>query len=239
MFDKVEYNKIISALKGKTVSFSEAIGLSEFVVIRHDVEFSVEHAYMLACWEKEQDFNTSFFFQVASDAYNALSHINAQLIRDIKAMGHEIGLHYYVQEPFSEIDLEKQRDALSDVLGEPVAMFSYHRPHHTLLIDAPLYMSGMINVYAKHFFTYSDDPRNKFDVKYCADSRRRWDYGHPLECIEQYNKVHILIHPDYWSNVSQSTMDNALSLAQNNKVKFANTLISETKHFKPYSACLM
>lgn len=230
-FDWREYTQIIDCIKDRLIPFRDAIGAEQFIVLRHDVEFSVESAHMMASWEHQKGVKSAYLFQVASDAYNVLSSVNRKLIGEIKAMGHDIGLHYYADK--SSDSIKQQREVLEMVAGS-IELVSYHRPSQSMLLDAPLYAAGMINTYASNFFTHFNGSSDIKDVKYCADSRRRWDYGHPFECVGQHDKIQILIHPDWWSVESRNTLYNAVNLIDTNTVKFKNALANETQHFRPF-----
>ena len=78
MFSYDEYRKIIKSIQesGKQATFEEAIEMQEFVIMRHDVEFSVDRAYQLSKVEKEMDFTSTYFFQWTNNSYNLLSRRN-------------------------------------------------------------------------------------------------------------------------------------------------------------------
>jgi hypothetical protein len=230
-FDKQEYNQILDCVKDRLVPFRDAVNAEQFIVLRHDVEFSIESAHVMASWENQKGVKSAYLFQVASDAYNVLSSVNRKLIGEIKEMGHDIGLHYYVDK--SSNSIKQQREVLEMVVGS-IELVSYHRPSQSMLIDTPLYVAGMINTYASNFFTYSGEPSDTISVKYCADSRRKWDYGYPIDCMGQYDKMQILIHPDWWSVESHNTLYNAVNLIDINANKFKNALVNETQHFRPF-----
>ena len=55
---------------GKYTTFHEAKNMDEFILMRHDVEFSVDRAYALAQVEKSMDFTCAYFFQWTNNSYN-------------------------------------------------------------------------------------------------------------------------------------------------------------------------
>ena len=73
LFSFSEYNQILSGLKNRFVNFPDAINKKEFIILRHDVEFTISRALDLAKIELEHSIKSTFFFQVISDAYNPFS----------------------------------------------------------------------------------------------------------------------------------------------------------------------
>ena len=63
-----------------------------FILLRHDVEFDISRALELAKIESKHNVKSTFFFQVYSSAYNSLSPINKNMIKQIKDLGHNIGI---------------------------------------------------------------------------------------------------------------------------------------------------
>lgn len=63
MFSYDNYREIIKLIKksGRGSDFSGALNKDEFIIMRHDVEFSVERAYALSEVELEMGFSSSFF----------------------------------------------------------------------------------------------------------------------------------------------------------------------------------
>lgn len=75
-------------------SYFEALHLDKFILMRHDIEYSVKRAYVLAKVESGMDFTSSYFFQWTNNSYNVLSQGNIDMLCDIHEMGHIIGLHF-------------------------------------------------------------------------------------------------------------------------------------------------
>ena len=159
------YKNIIRDVKesGKYMDYPDAKTSEAFVVLRHDIEFSIDRAFALSELEARNDFFSSYFVQITNNAYNALSNKNLNLLQEIKNMGHHIGLHYH-QIGLTEMetlkkDILRQRDMLSEMLGFSIDRFSFHRPQPEYF-KADLEIPGLLNTYSHHFFTYVEgDPR--------------------------------------------------------------------------------
>ena len=66
------YREILRAVKatGKSMGYKEAVDKEEFVIMRHDVEFSLDRAYQLSLVETEEEFHSTFFVQFTNNSYN-------------------------------------------------------------------------------------------------------------------------------------------------------------------------
>ena len=64
MFSYEDYRKIIEIIKstGLQAGYKEAINRDKFILMRHDVEYSVERAYHLSKVEESMDFTSTYFF---------------------------------------------------------------------------------------------------------------------------------------------------------------------------------
>ena len=60
----------------------------KIVILRHDVDRRPNNALKMAKLENDFDINTSYYFRVVKESYSE------EIIKEIAAMGHEIGYHY-------------------------------------------------------------------------------------------------------------------------------------------------
>lgn len=63
MFSYEDYKEIIRIIQstGNQAGYEEALTADKFVIMRHDVEYSVDRAYALAKVESSMDFTSTFF----------------------------------------------------------------------------------------------------------------------------------------------------------------------------------
>ena len=85
MFSFDDYREIIRIIKatGRHANYADALGKDRFIIMRHDVEYSVERAYELARVEQSMDFVSTYFFQWTNNSYNILSKRNMDMIKDM------------------------------------------------------------------------------------------------------------------------------------------------------------
>lgn len=212
-----EYTEILKNLPGERLTtFLKAyetwkdqrdFSRVDFIVLRHDVEISIQKALRLAKLENQQNTISSYFFQLRADGYNILSGYGRDVVKQIAAMGHSIGLHYYVEKKMSRDmlreDIQLDRMTMEKYLDMEIKLFSIHRPPKWIL-KPPLKIDGMINTYDPLFFRFSTDIKKIFTDSisplYLADSGHAWKYGYPCnQTINQKRRIQILTHPLSWS----------------------------------------
>lgn len=64
MFSYDDYKEIIRIIQstGRQCGYAEALNRDSFIIMRHDVEYSVDRAWQLAKVEQSMDFTSTFFF---------------------------------------------------------------------------------------------------------------------------------------------------------------------------------
>lgn len=171
------------------------------VILRHDIDQSIEAALKLGRLEAGEGVRSTYFVLLGSEFYNPASAAALAGLRELRALGHEIGLHFYEAAcPSSEAPVEeliqREADILSSICGFPVTTVSMHRPSKATL-EADLEIPGIINSYGKTFFR---------DFKYLSDSRRRWREP-VLDIIRggAYDRLHILTHA-FWYHQREETI---------------------------------
>lgn len=197
------------------LDFSEVNERStQFFLLRHDVEFSVEKAYELARIEHELlGIHSSYLFQVRNYSYNPFSFKNARLINRIAEMGHKIGLHVNTSGLNSFDHLQEfiinDLNLLKNGIGVAVDRFSFHRPSF-LILKADVKIEGLINTYDKlYFHLYQGEPPEQLTTYYFSDSEHRWKYGTPLDKLTaNMQKVQLLTHPYSWSKEGLNNYNN-------------------------------
>lgn len=211
------YENMILSLKKNNyeiVDYKNYEGKERIVILRHDVDFSLEKALEMAELENKLNVSAIYFVLLSTDFYNVASKKSIEIIKKIINLGGTIGLHFDEQKYQIETkkDLIKyikyEADILSKIIEEKIDIVSMHRPSKKFL-EMNLEIPEMINSYQKEFFK---------NFKYVSDSRMNW-----RENIEEiinsnkYEKLHILIHP-FWYEEKEDTMRNRLKKFLENSV---------------------
>ncbi len=239
MFSYDTYKSIIELIQksGRYATYEEASVRDDFIIMRHDVEFSVKRAFDLANLEKSMGFTSAYFFQWTNNSYNLLSKPNIEMIHKMNDDGHIIGLHYAlngltdIKEIRKRIKLEIQ--ALSSLLEFDIYAFSIHRPSMEVLREN-LVIPGVVNAYDRKFFTFSEGvtETTKLDVKYLSDAMHQWKYGYPdAKTIQNNKKIQILTHPYSWTKEGYDNQMNFQTLLEEKHNEMIGTINSECKHF--------
>ncbi len=242
MFSYEEYREIIRIIKesGRYCGYKAALERDSFVIMRHDVEYSVERAYELSKVEESMDFTSNFFFQWTNNSYNLLSKKNTDMIRDMHERGQNIGLHFALNgmTDIQQIRLQiiKEMDILSDMFGFTVDTFSIHRPSKDVLREN-IKLPEILNAYQDEFFTFAEDidENTPVEVKYMSDANHIWRYGYPdRDNILGNDKVQILVHPFGWTKKGYDNFENYKTLVHEKETELINSIDRECKDFGEY-----
>lgn len=193
------YHALIQALFSENyavVDFGNVNPEKRHLVLRHDVDISLEAAVAIAEIEADLGASAWYFVLLRTEMYNLWSGDNIKHLRYLLALGHRVGLHFdaalYSQDDAILDDAaERECVVLETALNEPVEMISFHRPAPTLLNqDRPI--GSRRHTYEPYFFS---------ELGYCSDSRGRWSHGHPLDhpVLAQGRALQLLTHPIWWA----------------------------------------
>lgn len=165
------------------------------LILRHDIDFDLEAALILAEAEADRDWHAHYFVLTRSEFYNVSAPRCRAAIRKLQNLGHSVGLHFDA----SQYDPTEMTAAVDDesavieaITGSPASVFSLHRPHPDLL-EATLTVPGRTNAYAPESFR---------DIGYVSDSRGAWHHGAPLEqdAVAAGRPLQMLTHPIWWTS---------------------------------------
>lgn len=243
MFSFEDYRQIIRYIKetGNYVSnYEEALGKEKFILMRHDVEYSVKRAYDLAKVESSMDFTSTFFFQWTNNSYNILSRRNLDMVKDMHERGQNIGLHFALN-GMTDMELVrkqivKEMHMLSEMLGFEITQFSVHRPSPDILREN-IKLPNILNAYQDDFFTFAENVTDDtvLNIKYMSDANHIWRYGYPTkENIFNHDKIQILTHPFAWTKKGYENFENYQTLIQEKYEEIVDSVDAECKDFGEY-----
>ncbi len=195
-FTPADYDAILAAAKASGYRFgrfAEPDDGERVVYLRHDVDNTLEAALHMAEAEARAGAVATYLVLVRSENYNPFSRANAARLRRIRELGHDVGLHFAVEEHDPEAiaaDLTGciRADArlLEALVGESVQVFSFHNPVGKERFATEV--AGLVNTYSDRFFA---------DACYLSESNMRWPNGSPAEVLAsgQHRVIQILVHP--------------------------------------------
>ncbi|MEA4964001.1 hypothetical protein [Lutispora sp.] len=212
-----KYEHLLDSLKEKKYCFCNYANHEQFqkaVILRHDVDFSLEKALKFAELENCKSIPSTYFVLLATNFYNIFSKKSYEILKEIKNMGHEIGLHFdekrYDIANAKEIEywVKKEIDILECAIDEEIKVVSMHRPSKCIL-ENDIQFEKVINTYSKLFIG---------EFKYLSDSRMHWREN-VLNIIqkESYDKLHILTHPFWYSNKEETMRKKLIDFINHSK----------------------
>jgi len=202
------YIHLLETIKANGYQFKfydELLSNQKYVILRHDIDFSLNQAMKMAVNEHINDVKSTYFFLLTSNFYNLHSKESTQILKKIKSLGHDIGLHFdetkYSGCTIDQLVIEARKEAetLTNIVGEKINKISMHRPSAKLLESNVSFGEDFINTYSIMFFK---------DIKYISDSRMNWKEN-PLDVISsnKYTKIQILTHPIWYNIKSEQPKD--------------------------------
>jgi hypothetical protein len=173
-FDLEHYRELIDAAKtgGYRFAFFDQPPEPGTILLRHDVDLSLDAALRMAELEADADAAATYFLMTRSEFYNLDSGSGASAVERLRSLGHRVGLHAV----WPHVDHDQRFD--------PV--LAWHNPD-------PEYMrrpvEGVVNV--------MDAPWA--DV-YRSDSNQQWRQGCPHEELNAgaFERLQLLTHPEIW-----------------------------------------
>lgn len=175
----------------------------QFILWRHDCDFSLNRALVLAKVEAEEGLRTTFFINPHCEFYNLLERNQLEIVKEIISLGHDIGLHFDAAffNTTSESELSQQvteeADLLEKILGLRPGAFSFHNPMAFHLTCEQESYGGLLNCYSKRF---------KTEVPYCSDSNGYWRFRRLYDVLRVAEDacLQVLTHPGWWQDKAMS-----------------------------------
>jgi hypothetical protein len=180
-------------------TFSEYLDapLEKVILIRHDVDISLEWALEMSRVEYELGIRTTYFIRVHSTRYNLFDRYNYRRLHELKDKGFEIGVHQEVCNFAETADeafllLKREKKVIESILGCEVRGVATHLPKHNFIKITP-------EVMEKVGFLYEPGSEifNK-NALFVSDSNNHWKKYTFREAIRRSDKVLANIHPVWW-----------------------------------------
>jgi hypothetical protein len=175
-FDLDHYRELIDAARagGYRFAFFEGAPEEGTVVLRHDVDLSLDAAVRLAELEAGAGARATYFLMTGSVFYNLSSQEGESAIARLRKLGHRVGLHAV----YPRVDLDERFD--------PV--LAWHNPDPEY-VNEPV--DGFVNVMTPPWFDRDH---------YRSDSNQHFRSGDPTEALAggELEWLQLLIHPEIW-----------------------------------------
>lgn len=192
------YRALMAAFRERgyaAVRYEDADPDARHLLLRHDLDMSIQAAVPVAETEAAQGLTAHYFVLLRSEMYNPWTPAAKADLGRIAGLGHRIGLHldaavYGEEDGALEDAAQTECAVLETVIGAPVEVISFHRPAPALQGRAGT-LAGRRHAYEPRFFS---------EMGYCSDSRGAWHHGHPLdhEAVKAGRAMQLLTHPIWW-----------------------------------------
>jgi hypothetical protein len=145
------------------------------LILRHDVDLSLDGALAVAEVEAREGAWSTWFLMTRSNFYNLDSAEGEQAIARLRELGHRVAHHAV----WPQVDLDDRFDRV----------VAWHNPDPEYM-QAPV--EGAVNVMQAPFF----DPEH-----YRSDSNQHWRHGCPHEELAagSFDWLQLLTHPEIWA----------------------------------------
>jgi hypothetical protein len=145
------------------------------LILRHDVDLSLDAAIALAELEADEGAWSTYFLMTRSVFYNLASKEGVAAIARLRELGHRVAHHAV----WPDVDLDDRFD--------PVV--AWHNPNPEFM-RTPVH--GAVNVMEAPYF----DPDH-----YRSDSNQHWRNGCPHEQLArgEFEWLQLLTHPEIWA----------------------------------------
>jgi hypothetical protein len=175
-FDLSHYRELLDAARDGGYRFAtfEREPVAGDLLLRHDVDMSLDAALTMAELEAEQNVVATYFLMRRSEFYNLEAPSGVHALARLRELGHRVALHAVYP------------DAALDERFDPV--LAWHVPD-------PEYMTkpveGALNVMQPGYF----EP-----ARYRSDSNQHWRGGCPDDELAagEFEWLQLLVHPEIW-----------------------------------------
>jgi hypothetical protein len=176
-FSLGHYRELLQAAKAGGYRFAgfERPPEPGVVILRHDVDLSLDGALAVAEIEADEGAWSTWFLMTRSVFYNLASSEGEHAIARLRELGHRVAHHAV----YPHVDLDDRFD--------PVV--AWHNPDPEYMRAA---IPGATNVMEEPFF----DPDH-----YRSDSNQHWRHGCPHTQLEgaEFEWLQLLTHPEIWA----------------------------------------
>jgi hypothetical protein len=184
------YRELIDAARtgGYRFAFFDQEPAPGDLLLRHDVDLSLDAALMLAELEADAGAKASYFLMTRSVFYNLASPEGEHALARLRELGHRVGLHAV----YPRLELDDRFDPA----------VAWHNPDPEF-IGQPV--KGAVNAMQPGFF----DPDH-----YRSDSNQHWRSGCPHEELAAggFEWLQLLTHPEIWAYPGETMRETMLAM---------------------------
>ena len=173
------------------------------VLLRHDVDLSLDAALRLARLERERGATATYFLMTESVFYNLSSEHGREVLRELRDLGHAVGLH--------AVYPRASHDDRFD------AVLAWHNPDPAYVHEP---VSGFVNVMQPPWFTKG---------RYRSDSNQHWREGCPHAELARgdFGWLQLLVHPEIWVYEGKSMRETMEAMLDAKRAEWLDHLVDD------------
>lgn len=222
-YSESNYRKLLGILLNegyKTLRFDSKPVESKVVYLRHDIDYSLEHAAAFAEINHSMGVRATFFFQLRSPLYNLWSFSARKTLARIQECGQDIGFHVVLsgeESTFAGLADRVVEDyrVFQKVVKDTIPVFAWHNPGIMFRDESrkPLLskeVPGFVNVYGMI---------GAARIPYYADSNMRYAFSELVGFIRLGLPVlQLALAPFQWM-VQRPNMINAMTAVMVQRIR--------------------
>jgi hypothetical protein len=189
-FDLDHYRELLDAAQagGYRFAFFDREPRARDLLLRHDVDLSLDAALRVAELEADAGASATYFLMTRSVFYNLASPEGERALERLRTLGHHIGLHAL----HPHVDLDDRFD--------PV--IAWHNPDPDFMREP---IDGVVNVMQAPWF----DPDH-----YRSDSNQHWRSGCPHDelAARRFEWLQLLTHPEIWAYPGETMRETMVAM---------------------------
>jgi len=189
-FDLAHYRELLGAARAGGYRFAtfEREPRAGDLLLRHDVDLSLEAALRVAELEAQEGAQATYFLMTESVFYNLASATGRSAIARLRELDHRVGLHAV------------HPRAILDERFDPIV--AWHNPDPDYMTAA---VEGAANVMEPRFFS---------PETYRSDSNGRWRHGCPHADLAagRFPWLQLLTHPEIWAYPGETMGETMLAM---------------------------
>jgi hypothetical protein len=202
-FDFEHYGELLDAARegGYRFGFFDGEPVAGEILLRHDVDLSLDAAVAMAELEAERGAVTTYFLMTRSEFYNLASKSGERALGRLRELGHRIALHPVW--PLVDWDDRFER------------VLAWHNPDPGYMREA---VDGFVNAMAAPWA----------DV-YRSDSNQDWRGVCPHDELAagSFERLQLLIHPEIWAYPGGTMRETMLAMLDHDRERLLERLTAD------------
>lgn len=222
-YKKVLYDFLLNGYQFMNFVDADKAKDEKIIYLRHDVDIDIEKVLDMAKIENELGVSSTWYIMPDNKLYSLMNKDVQKVVKELKDLGHSIGLHIDASIYDSKSEMEKSINEMYYYYSKYIPIdktISFHIPNEKILGN-DVKIDGFVNVYEKKYIE---------KLCYVSDSNRRpfLEQDRYFDGIKNNKSFQLLIHPVWW-NEETMDKDDLKELLEKRNLKKVNDVMEECK----------